>query len=62
MKPIAFATLFAALTVAASAADAAEDVAVKLWRLDCGTVQVNNLDLFSDTYLYAGQKRTLALG
>jgi len=58
MKPIAFAGLFAALTLAASAADAAEN-SVKLWRLDCGTVQVNNLDLFSDTYLYAGQKRQL---
>src|SRR3954468_20135149 len=32
---------------------------VKLWRLDCGTIQVNNLDLFSDTFAYAGQKRQL---
>jgi N-acyl homoserine lactone hydrolase len=32
---------------------------MQLWRLDCGTVQVANLDFFSDTYLYVGQKKTL---
>ena len=58
MKPIAFAAVLAALT-AASGAEAAESAAVKLWRLDCGTIQVNNLDLFSDTFAYVGEKRTL---
>jgi N-acyl homoserine lactone hydrolase len=57
MKRIAFAAVFATLA-AASAAQAAE-TDVKLWRLDCGTIQVNNLDLFSDTYSYVGQKRQL---
>src|SRR4051812_5942875 len=65
MKPIALATLLTAtlstaLAVAASTAEAAENAAaVKLWRLDCGTIQVNNLDLFSDTFSYVGQKRKL---
>jgi glyoxylase-like metal-dependent hydrolase (beta-lactamase superfamily II) len=60
MKPIVLATLFTALAVAASSAEAAENTAaVKLWRLDCGTIQVNNLDLFSDTFSYVGQKRKL---
>src|SRR4051812_15664644 len=43
----------------ATAATAAETAAVKLWRLDCGTIKVNNLDLFSDSFAYVGQKRTL---
>ena len=46
-------------TAALSPASAAPAADVKLWRLDCGTIQVNNLDLFSDTFAYAGQKRTL---
>ncbi|HEX6374138.1 MAG TPA: N-acyl homoserine lactonase family protein [Allosphingosinicella sp.] len=32
---------------------------LQMWRLDCGTVQVGNLDLFSDAFLYAGQRKTL---
>ena len=48
-----------ALTAALSATSAAEAADVKLWRLDCGTIQVNNLDLFSDSFAYVGQKRTL---
>jgi N-acyl homoserine lactone hydrolase len=59
MKPIMLATLLTALSVAASAAEAENATALKLWRLDCGTVQVNNLDLFSDTFSYVGQKRKL---
>jgi glyoxylase-like metal-dependent hydrolase (beta-lactamase superfamily II) len=58
MKPIFWATILAGLSFMHGTAGAAES-AVKLWRLDCGTIQVNNLDLFSDTYLYQGQKRTL---
>jgi glyoxylase-like metal-dependent hydrolase (beta-lactamase superfamily II) len=59
MKPIAFAAILAAVTVASSVQAAESTAAVKLWRLDCGTIQVNNLDLFSDTFAYAGQKRQL---
>jgi glyoxylase-like metal-dependent hydrolase (beta-lactamase superfamily II) len=33
---------------------------VRLWRLDCGAIQVNDLDLFSDTFRYAGRQKTLA--
>lgn len=34
--------------------------AVKLWRLDCGTIDVDNLGIFSDTGDYEGQKKRLA--
>ncbi|HEX8062611.1 MAG TPA: N-acyl homoserine lactonase family protein [Allosphingosinicella sp.] len=33
--------------------------AMQMWRLDCGTVQVKNLDMFSDAFLYVGQSKTL---
>lgn len=33
---------------------------VTLTRLDCGTVQVNDLDVFSDTRAYVGQSKALA--
>jgi len=32
---------------------------VELWRLDCGQVQVNDLNAFSDTLAYSGQKKRL---
>lgn len=32
---------------------------LQLWRLDCGTIQVNKLEMFSDTFNYAGQSKTL---
>jgi glyoxylase-like metal-dependent hydrolase (beta-lactamase superfamily II) len=32
---------------------------LEMWRLDCGTVQICNLDMFSDTFLYVGQKKVL---
>ena len=32
---------------------------MQMWRLDCGTVQIGDLDFFSDTFLYVGQKKTL---
>lgn len=31
----------------------------ELWRLDCGEIQVTNLNVFSDTYLYVGQQKRL---
>ncbi|MBN9243210.1 MAG: N-acyl homoserine lactonase family protein [Mesorhizobium sp.] len=46
----------AALSFATAPAFAAD---VELWRLDCGKVVVNDLSLFSDTFAYGGQKRTL---
>jgi len=32
---------------------------VRVWRLDCGTIQVNDLNVFSDTDAYPGQSKTL---
>ena len=48
----------ALLPVAATAADNAP-AKLALARLDCGTVQVNDLNVFSDTDAYIGQKKTL---
>lgn len=47
----------AAMMMSGVAANAAD---LELWRLDCGEVAVADLALFSDTYNYAGEKRTLA--
>ena len=32
---------------------------LQLWRLDCGTIRVNNLEMFSDTFNYIGESKTL---
>jgi glyoxylase-like metal-dependent hydrolase (beta-lactamase superfamily II) len=32
---------------------------IELWRLDCGSVGIGNLDMFSDAYLYVGRQKTL---
>lgn len=32
---------------------------VELWRLDCGTIEFPNIDMFSDSFAYRGQSRTL---
>ncbi|TRW97504.1 N-acyl homoserine lactonase family protein [Paracoccus sp. M683] len=32
---------------------------LEMWRLDCGTIEVRDLDFFSDSYAYQGQSRTL---
>jgi N-acyl homoserine lactone hydrolase len=45
-----------ALMVSGAAAHAGE---VELWRLDCGRIEVRNLGVFSDTFDYAGETRTL---
>lgn len=37
----------------------AEEAMVKLWRLDCGTIAVNDLSVFSDSFGYAGKHKTL---
>jgi N-acyl homoserine lactone hydrolase len=34
---------------------------IELYRLDCGSITVKNLDEFSDTYLYVGQTKTLTV-
>jgi glyoxylase-like metal-dependent hydrolase (beta-lactamase superfamily II) len=53
------ATFFLTLACALGAAQAAHAAEVKLWRLDCGTIKVKDLSVFSDTYQYAGKQRTL---
>jgi len=50
---------FATLAMAATSTHAAGSATVKLWRLDCGTIQVNDLSLFSDAFDYQGRKLTL---
>jgi glyoxylase-like metal-dependent hydrolase (beta-lactamase superfamily II) len=35
---------------------------IELWRLDCGSVEIGNLDMFSDTFLYVGRKKRLTDG
>ncbi len=47
----------AALAMAAPAA--AQTPALKLWRLDCGSIHVSDFDVFSDTYLYEGKPKQL---
>lgn len=56
-KMILAATAMAALT--GMQAPAPEKAPLSLWRLDCGTLDVDDLGVFSDTGLYAGQKKTL---
>ena len=55
----AAATAFLALSGMQAAPGPAPAPQLQLWRLDCGTVEVSNLDVFSDAYLYVGQKKTL---
>jgi glyoxylase-like metal-dependent hydrolase (beta-lactamase superfamily II) len=60
MKRIAAAVAaFLALTGMQAAAAPTAAAPMQLWRLDCGTIQVSNLDVFSDTFAYVGQKKTL---
>lgn len=35
-----------------------EAAEMRLWRLDCGTIQVNDLNLFSDAFAYEGRQKT----
>ncbi|MBI2253875.1 MAG: N-acyl homoserine lactonase family protein [Proteobacteria bacterium] len=52
-------SLFLALAGTLAAAQAASAAEVKLWRLDCGTIKIKDLNSFSDTYQYTGKQRTL---
>ena len=55
-RPLFALSLLLALSMPATAAPAPS---LRLWRLDCGTVQINDLNLFSDTYAYVGQSKRL---
>jgi glyoxylase-like metal-dependent hydrolase (beta-lactamase superfamily II) len=47
----------AALSIFVSVADANTPVPLKLWRLDCGEIQVDDLNEYSDTFAYPGQSK-----
>jgi N-acyl homoserine lactone hydrolase len=49
----------AALALAFAAPASGQSPDLKLWRLDCGSIQVSDFDVFSDTYLYPGQPKEL---
>ncbi|MEM9494805.1 MAG: N-acyl homoserine lactonase family protein [Pseudomonadota bacterium] len=56
-------TALASLTLACAFASApGEDASVELWRLDCGTMDIDDLSYFSDTYLYDGQSGLISNG
>lgn len=40
-------------------ANAGNGPVVKLWRLDCGAIQVDDLNDYSDTYAYTGRSKLL---
>lgn len=42
--------------IAAVSASSQSTPSVKLWRLDCGTAQINDLNIFSDIRAYTGKK------
>lgn len=48
-----------ALLATLGAAPAPADKGLALWRLDCGTLEIGNLDDYSDTFLYVGRQKTL---
>ena len=52
-------TLMLATAAAFPALAHANAAEVELWRLDCGTIAVKDLAVFSDTFNYEGQSRTL---
>lgn len=54
-----FAAAFAAFGLLATPAAAAPELA--LWRLDCGQVEVPDLDFLSDTFVFSGQSRTVSV-
>jgi N-acyl homoserine lactone hydrolase len=55
----AFVTILLAIATAASA-QAAPNPEVRLWRLDCGQIKVDDLNDFSDTFAYSGRSKRLA--
>lgn len=61
MQPIRFLTI-SALFLLSATTPAAAPPEVKLWRLDCGVIQENDLNLYSDTYAYVGQSKQLTAG
>lgn len=52
-------TVLISAGLAACSPATAQDPQVQLWRLDCGTVAANDLNVFSDTKAYTGQSKRL---
>ncbi|MFM9829219.1 MAG: N-acyl homoserine lactonase family protein [Sphingomonas sp.] len=52
---LAAGTVLSGLAAFAASGQAVPTADVKLWRLDCGTVQVNDLNRFSDINAYTGK-------
>lgn len=61
-RTVSFLTSIALLCVTSIPASATTPAALKLWRLDCGAIQEDDLNLFSDTYAYVGQSKQLTAG
>jgi glyoxylase-like metal-dependent hydrolase (beta-lactamase superfamily II) len=52
--------LFAATALLAlTGMQAPPNPALSMWRLDCGSIQVSDLNVFSDTFAYVGKSKTL---
>ena len=59
MKKAFFAVALGAITLFISvAANAGEQPAVEMWRLDCGTIEIGSLDDYSDSFLYPDRSMT----
>jgi N-acyl homoserine lactone hydrolase len=57
---LAGAALAAAAMLGSEPAPAAPPApAIEMWRLDCGSAMVNDLDIFSDTYAYVGRTKRI---
>lgn len=51
--------LAAAASLASTGMQAPSRAVLSMWRLDCGTIQVSDLNVFSDTYAYVGRAKSL---
>ena len=59
MKKAFFAVALGAITLFIPvAANAGEQPAVEMWRLDCGTIEIGSLDDYSDSFLYPDRSMT----
>lgn len=57
-----FAAALATLLPTAANAQEASAPDIEMWRLDCGDLDIQDLDMFSDGYLYEGQSKQLTVG
>lgn len=51
--------MLSALALGVATPATAQTPALQLWRLDCGSIEVSDFDVFSDTYLYEGRPKSL---